>query len=71
MVLLFGPVASGGTGTLPGIVLCVLGLVGLLALPRQVSRSRSGGSGLGRIAFLVATDLAFVTLGLLLFSGRI
>jgi hypothetical protein len=71
MAIWLGPIPPRGTGTLPGIVLCVLGVIGIIALPREIKNLRSKKSGSARIALLVLADAAFLAAGLLMFSGRI
>lgn len=66
-----GPVPPGGTGTLPGIVLCVLGVMGIIALPREIKSLRLKKSGSGRIALLIVADAAFLAVGALMFLGKI
>ena len=61
-------VPPGGTATLPGVILCGIGLLGLLALPSKISKMKSQQSGRGRVALVIAIDLGFVIAGLVMLS---
>jgi hypothetical protein len=70
ILAVFGPVPSGGNPALPGIVLFAIGLLGLLSLPAQLAKMKSGEGLWYKVAFLVAVDLAFVLGGLVMFAKR-
>jgi hypothetical protein len=66
--MLLGPVPAGGASTLPGIVICGLGVLGLLALPSEMSKMKSHRYGTGIVAIVLALDLGFVIAGIAMFS---
>jgi hypothetical protein len=59
LALLFGSVPPGGTPTFPGIILCALGVIGLLRLPVELKKIQSKRNAL----FLIAADSAFLIIG--------
>ena len=65
---LLGPAPPGGTGSLPGIVLCALGLVGLLALPAEIKKFKRREAGLAELVLVVAADVLFMIAGLLMLA---
>ena len=71
MAILFGPVSRGGTGTLLGIVLCVLAVIDLLVLPLQIAKFRSGKNKRLAIILTAVSCVAFATLGLMSYFGKI
>jgi hypothetical protein len=66
LAILFDPVPAGGTSKLPGMVLCGMGLAGLLAIPAEIQKCKSKGSGPYRLAFLIVIDLALLIVGMIL-----
>jgi hypothetical protein len=52
------------------VVLCGLGLVGLLALPAEIKKIKSKECGPGKLALIVAADLAFVVVGLVMLAEK-
>jgi hypothetical protein len=67
---MLGPVPPGGTGTLPGAVLCGLGFIGLFALPAKIKKVKSKESPSSELAFTAAIDFAFIIGGLLMLFNR-
>ena len=62
-ILLFGPVPPRGAGKLPGIVVCSLGLLGLLRLPFDIRKY-----GVTRLGFAIAIDAAFLIGGIVMLA---
>jgi hypothetical protein len=71
VAILLGLVPPGGTGTLPGIALCALGVIDLLILPRQIAKLRSGEIGQGKVIVTAASFVVFAAVGLMLYFGKI
>jgi hypothetical protein len=63
---LLGPVPPGGSGKLPGIVLLIVGVAGLLSLPSQIKRMRSSAQPRFLPYVVAAMDVAFLVVGALL-----
>jgi len=56
---------------LPGAVLVGLGVLGLVKLPAEIVKVRSGEIGRSRLVLLAVADLGLIIVGFLMYFGKL
>jgi hypothetical protein len=69
-VILLGPISAGEKSPLPGLVLCGMSLVGLLAIPAEIKKVKSKESTPLTFAILIVITLALAIAGLVILTRK-